>query len=84
MPSVRIGEIGRAADGIQLGTPVELLPHRAVIDALALGHQIDDGAEDALMRVEGEILRLQLLGGVTDSDAVQQHRAEDRDLGVNG
>ena len=77
------GEIGRAADGIQFAPPGQFFLHREVVDALALGHQIDDGAEDALVRVEGEVLGLQLLGRVADGDAVQQHRAEDRDLGVN-
>jgi hypothetical protein len=77
-------EICRAADGIQLAPPGQLFLNREVVDALALGHQINDGAEDALVRVEGKILGLQLLGRVADGDAVQQHRAEDGDFGVNG
>jgi hypothetical protein len=38
----------------------------------------------ALVRVERKIFGLQLCGGVGDGHAVQQHRAEDRDLGLDG
>ena len=64
--------------------PFQLCANGSEVDALALGHQIDDAPKHSLVRIQRKILCLQLLRRIADSETVQQHRAQDRHLRVYG
>lgn len=64
----QVCEIGGAADRIQFLAAVQFSSDRCVIDPVTLGKQVHDASVDPLVRVERELLRLQLGSGITDRD----------------
>ena len=77
------GEVGGAADGVELAALGERVHDGDEIDGVALRHEVDHDAVDALVGVEREVFGAELGGGVGDGDRVEQHGAEDRDLGLD-
>ena len=78
------GEIGSAADGIELAALGESVHDGDEVDGVAEGQRSTMTAVDALVGVEGEVFGAELGGGVGDGDRVEQHGAEDGDLGLDG
>ena len=70
------GDVGRAADLVELAGSPELLFERDQIDGVAALGQLDHLVEDAPVRVAEEIVRVDHLGGEVERVVVQQDRAE--------
>ena len=78
------GEVGGAADGVEFAALLEGVHDGDEVDGVAEGEEVDHDAVDALVGVEGEVFGEELGGGVGDGDGVEEHGAEDRDLGLDG
>ena len=76
------GDVGRAADLVELARPPELLLQRDEIDRVVALRQLDHLVEDAPVRVAEEIVGVDDLGGEVERVVVQQDRAEHRPLGL--
>ena len=75
------GDVGGAADLVELVRSPELLLQRDQIDRVAALRQPDHLVEDAAVRVAKEIGGVDDLGGEVEGVVVQQDRAEDRAFG---
>ena len=78
------GEVGGAADGVDLAALLKGVHDGDEVDGVAEGEEVDHDAVDTLVGVEGEVFGEELGGGVGDGDGVEEHGAEDRDLGLDG
>ena len=75
-------DLGRAADALELAALVELVRERDRVDRLALAVESERGPVDRAVRLAIEVGRLEHLGDGADRGCRQQHRAEDRLLGL--
>ena len=71
------GDVGRAADLVELAGPPELFLQRDQIDGVAALGELDHLVEDAAVGVAEEIVGVDDLGGEVERVVVQQDRAED-------
>src|SRR4029453_10684185 len=76
------GDVGGAADLVEIAGTSELLLERDQIDRVAALGQPHHLVEDAPMRVAKEILRVDDFRGEVERVVVQQNRAEDRASGL--
>ena len=75
------GDVGRAANLVELARATELFLERHQIDRVAALGELDHLVEDAAVRVAEEILRVDHLGGEVEGVVVQENRAEDGPFG---
>ena len=78
---VERGDVGGAADLVELARAAELFLERHQIDRVAAFDELHHLVEDAAVRVAEEILRVDHLGGEVEGVVVQQNRAEDGSFG---
>ena len=72
----------QAADHVEQAGALQRLGHGDRVDRLTLGVQGADRVEDVLMRGQVEVGRVDGLDGRTDGVAAQQHRTQQRRLGL--
>ena len=76
------GDVGGAADFVELTAARQLLAQRHEIDGLAALAERDHAVEDAPVRVAKEVAPVDVLGGLVEGVVVDQDGAEDGFLGV--
>ena len=74
------GDIGRAADFVELSRARELFLERDEVDRVSPLAQLDHLLEDPAMRVAVEIARVENLGGLVERVVVDEDGAEDGSL----
>ena len=77
------GQIGHAADGLDLFVAGQLVGQRDDVDGALGVDQLAHAQEDAAMRVEREVVGFEVFGGLGVGRVVQQDGAEDGLLGVD-
>ena len=77
-----LGDAGGAADLLELAPLLELVRERDRVDGLALGPQREAGAVDRAVRAAVEIGGVDDLGDRADRGLGEEHRAENRLLGL--
>ena len=77
------GDVADVANRLQFLALIEFFDQRNHVDRSRGLGQIDHAGEDAAMRIEREVLRLQMLGGFVVGKIVEQDRAQDGALGFN-
>ena len=76
-------EVGHAADGFDLLGTRQFVGQGNDVDGTLLIHQLAHAQEDALVRVEREVVGLKALGGFGVRGVVEQDGAEDGFFGVD-
>ena len=76
------GDVGGAADFVELAGAAQLFFERDEIDRVAALGELDHLVEDAPVRVAEEIARVDHFGGEIEGVVVQQDRAEHGSLGL--
>src|SRR5205807_2347122 len=76
-------DVADVPDGLEFLVAAQFLNERDQIDGTGGIHQLDHAGVNATMRVEREIFRSQMLGGLVKGKVVEQDRAQNRALGFD-